>query len=177
MLKHTNLETLVKRCAAFRKVYARISAPELKHYQLSPSEVDILIFLSNNRTINTAKELSAFLGISKGLVARGIESLLLKGYVYIETDNSDRRIQHLFLTEAAQEVIQVLLKKRSEVEAHILKGIPQEHICEYRKYYRNKRTYIGGMMNEDVKRSGFGKGKHWQIIFYAGSTGYFITAG
>ena len=128
MLKHTNLETLVKRCAAFRKVYARISAPELKHYQLSPSEVDILIFLSNNRTINTAKELSAFLGISKGLVARGIESLLLKGYVYIETDNSDRRIQHLFLTEAAQEVIQVLLKKRSEVEAHILKGIPQEHI-------------------------------------------------
>ncbi|MCR1978994.1 MarR family transcriptional regulator, partial [[Clostridium] innocuum] len=62
------------------------------------------------------------------LVARGIESLLLKGYVYIETDNSDRRIQHLFLTEAAQEVIQVLLKKRSEVEAHILKGIPQEHI-------------------------------------------------
>ena len=41
MLKHTNLETLVKRCAAFRKVYARISAPELKHYQLSPSEVDI----------------------------------------------------------------------------------------------------------------------------------------
>ena len=43
MLKHTNLETLVKRCAAFRKVYARISAPELKHYQLSPSEVDILI--------------------------------------------------------------------------------------------------------------------------------------
>lgn len=90
--------------------------------------MDILIFLSNNRTINTAKELSAFLGISKGLVARGIKSLLLKGYVYIETDNSDRRIQHLFLTEAAQEVIQVLLKKRSEVEAHILKGIPQEHI-------------------------------------------------
>ena len=84
----------------------------------------MLIFLSNNRTINTAKELSAFLGISKGLVARGIESLLLKGYVYIETDNSDRRIQHLFLTEAAQEVIQVLLKKRSEVEAHILKGDP-----------------------------------------------------
>ena len=30
-------------------------------------------------------------------------------------------------------------------------------------------------MNEDVKRSGFGKGTHWQIIFYAGSTGYFIT--
>ena len=170
MLKHTNLETLVKRCAAFRKVYARISAPELKHYQLSPSEVDILIFLSNNRTINTAKELSAFLGISKGLVARGIESLLLKGYVYIETDNSDRRIQHLFLTEAAQEVIQVLLKKRSEVEAHILKGIPQEHINIVLQTF-------GGMMNEDVKRSGFGKGTHWQIIFYAGSTGYFITAG
>ena len=53
MLDHTNLETLVKRCAAFRKVYARVCAPQLKQYQLSPSEVDILIFLSNNRTINT----------------------------------------------------------------------------------------------------------------------------
>lgn len=128
MLDHTNLETLVKRCAAFRKVYARVCAPQLKQYQLSPSEVDILIFLSNNRTINTAKELCAFLGISKGLVARGIESLLLKEYVYIETDNSDRRIQHLFLTEEVQEVIQVLSKQRSEVEAQILKGIPQEHL-------------------------------------------------
>lgn len=128
MLDHTNLETLVKRCAAFRKVYAKVSAPELKRYQLSPSEVDILIFLSNNRTINTAKELSTFLGISKGLVARGIETLLMKNYLHIETDGSDRRIQHLFLTKEVEEVIQVLSKKRSEVEARILKGIPQEHL-------------------------------------------------
>lgn len=128
MLDHANLETLVKRCAAFRKVYARISAPDLKRYQLSPSEVDILIFLSNNRTINTTKELSAFLGISKGLVARGIEALLMKQYLYIEIDNEDHRIQHLYLTEEVQEIISVLLEKRKEVEQYILNGIPQEHL-------------------------------------------------
>ena len=128
MLDHANLETLVKRCPALRKVYARISAPDLKRYQLSPSEVDILIFLSNNRTINTAKELSAFLGISKGLVARGIEALLMKQYLYIEIDNEDHRIQHLYLTEEVQEIISVLLEKRKEVEQYILNGIPQEHL-------------------------------------------------
>ena len=52
----------------------------------------------------------------------------MKEYVYIKTDSSDRRIQHLFLTEEVQEVIQVLSKQRSEVEAQILKGIPQEHL-------------------------------------------------
>ena len=128
MLKHTNLETLVKRSAEFRRIFAKASAPELKHYQLSPSEVDILIFLSNNSGINTAKELCAFLGISKGLVARGIESLLQRQFLYIETDTEDRRIQHLFLTARVQEIIEVLSAKRREIEICIFDGIREEEL-------------------------------------------------
>ena len=52
----------------------------------------------------------------------------MKQYLYIEIDNEDHRIQHLYLTEEVQEIISVLLEKRKEVEQYILNGIPQEHL-------------------------------------------------
>ena len=128
MLDNINLETLIKRCAAFRKVYARVSAPELKAYGLSPSEVDILIFLANNPNINTAKEMGHFLQVSKGLVARSLESLITRGFLRTAMDERDHRRQHIFLEEEAYKVIAILAKRRQEVGTLILQGISQEQM-------------------------------------------------
>lgn len=128
MLDNMNLETLIKRSAAFRKVYARISAPELKAYGLSPSEVDILIFLANNPNINTAKEMRPFLQVSKGLIARSLETLLTRGFLRTETDEKDHRRQHIYLETKAQALIAILAKRRQNVEALILEGVSKEQI-------------------------------------------------
>lgn len=166
MLKHTNLETLVKRCAAFRKVYARISVRLSWSITMALSQrgVDILIFPIQQSPINTAKNWVPFLSsISGGWLLKD-ESLR------ICIHRKQTIVTGVYSTcfwRSGTEVIQVLLKNTRWGGSSHSEGDPTgaykyrptdlwSHQCEYRKYYRNKWTHWR-MMNEDVKRSGFGK--------------------
>ena len=43
--------------------------------------MNLLIFLSNNPHMDTAKVLTVTLGVSKSLVCRSVDSLMQKGYL------------------------------------------------------------------------------------------------
>ena len=97
----TNIETLLDYSIQIRKYYARVLNERLKDLKLSPNEMNILILLSNNPSITTSTQLNVFLGVSKGLISRSVESLVKKELIRIESDVTDRRIQHIYLTYAS----------------------------------------------------------------------------
>lgn len=107
----TNIETLLDYSIQIRKYYARVLNERLKDLKLSPNEMNILILLSNNPSITTSTQLNVFLGVSKGLISRSVESLVKKELIRIESDVTDRRIQHIYLTADAIEEIKILKKK------------------------------------------------------------------
>lgn len=124
----TNIETLIHYSIQIRKYYAQVLNEELKDMKLSPNEINILILLSNNPNITTSTQLNMFLGVSKGLISRSIDSLMKKKMIRLENDLSDRRIQHIFLTSTAQETIQILKQEIKKINEDILKDIPIEDI-------------------------------------------------
>lgn len=65
----SNVEQMLKGYARLREAYSRFCAHSAAGEAFSPNEMNVLIFLSNNPSINTAKELTVTLGVSKGLVA------------------------------------------------------------------------------------------------------------
>ena len=118
----TNIETLLDYSIQIRKYYARVLNERLKDLKLSPNEMNILILLSNNPSITTSTQLNVFLGVSKGLISRSVESLVKKELIRIESDVTDRRIQHIYLTADAIEEIKILKNE------DILSEIPKEDI-------------------------------------------------
>ncbi|MEG0265838.1 MAG: MarR family transcriptional regulator [Erysipelotrichaceae bacterium] len=124
----TNLETLLKQFASFRKIYAKLCMEALPQYNFSPSEIDILLFLANNKTINTAKELGFYLKISKSLVCRSVDSLLKRNLLAIIEDQSDRRIQHLSLTKDTSEVVRVLKVSQATLAKQLLSDISEHEL-------------------------------------------------
>ena len=88
-----SVETMLKEFSVIRKVYAKTFTQLFGNEDLSPNEINILLFLSNNPSIDTSKQLVYFLDVSKGLICRSIDSLVKKGYVISEPDIKDRRIQ------------------------------------------------------------------------------------
>ncbi len=87
-----NIETLLDYSIQIRKYYARILNERLKDLKLSPNEMNILILLSNNPSMTTSTQLNIFLGVSKGLISRSVESLVKQGLIRLENDQSDRRM-------------------------------------------------------------------------------------
>ena len=127
------LEKLVKQASYLRKVYAKMSYPQVKDYHFSPCELDILILLTNNPTIHTAKELVTYLGVTKSLVARSVESLLQRSLLKVEASPQDRRIQYLYVTENTSSITTVMRKNQAEFSKEILRNITVDDLLTTQK--------------------------------------------
>lgn len=127
-ITNTNLESIIKQFALFRKIYMKACYKELKEYHFSPSEIDILLFLSNNPSINRAKDLSFCLGISKGLICRSVESLEKRELIFLEQSTKDKRVQYIKLSDKAGEVTDIVRSKQQNFADMILEGISAQEI-------------------------------------------------
>lgn len=121
----TNLETMLNYFIQIRKYYANILNKRLKEIKLSPNEINILILLSNNPSITTSTQLNVFLGVSKGLISRSIDSLMKKGWIRCENDPSDRRVQRIYLTSDSTEVIDLLKREIEKINHEILSDVSE----------------------------------------------------
>lgn len=119
----TNIEMMLRQFAFFRKAYSKICIQSLIEYNFSPSEMEILIFLSNNPNINTAKEIALYLNILKSLVCRSVDSLNKRGLLHLVEDKNDHRIKHLYLKDDSQHIIHRIKENQKIFRGKMLEGI------------------------------------------------------
>lgn len=124
----TNVESMLKQFAMIRKAYAKYICQAFAEENFSPSELDILIFLSNNSSIDTSKELVVCLGISKSLVCRSVEGLVKRGLLSINEDGQDRRVQRLTLTKESSMIIEKCKEQQKWFSKKILEHIKEEEL-------------------------------------------------
>ncbi len=76
-----------------------------KKYNLSQTELNILIFLHNNPEKDTAKDIVELRKIPKANVSKGVESLIQNSMLQRSPDTKDRRRIHLILTTSALNIM------------------------------------------------------------------------
>lgn len=111
------------------KMYRRFYQYELAEYQFTPNEIAVILFLHNNSPeLDTATDIVRCKGISKGLVARSVDSLFAKGYLETVREPSDRRIIHLKLSEKSLPITERISIKQKELAQKIERDISQEEL-------------------------------------------------
>jgi DNA-binding MarR family transcriptional regulator len=103
----------------FKKMYEKAFYPTTKELQLTQGEIDVLLFLFNNKPLDTAKDIAKYRSISKSMVSKSLDSLIKKGYLSGETDSADKRSIHLTIGPAAVPAVE----KLAQVQKSILKSI------------------------------------------------------
>ena len=156
----TTVEQMLKVYSSIREAYGRYCAHSIMGESFSPNEMNVLIFLSNNPSINTAKELTVTLGVSKGLVCRSTDSLIRQGYLVSEEDTKDHRILHLKLTEKADPVIRQLRNSLQEFAEAVIKDITKEELELYNRIQQKMASNLEDMVkgkkeniNDSVKEN------------------------
>lgn len=99
-------ENLLANFAKMDKVYRRLCFDAVRDLdEFTQNEVLVLMFLTNpdNAPMDTATDISVFRSVSKGMVARSVESLSRRGYLRQRRDERDRRVVHLIPTEQCEE--------------------------------------------------------------------------
>lgn len=124
----TTVADMLNFYAQVRRVYISEFTRRFQESGFSPNELDILLFLSNNPSINTSSQLCTCLNVSKALTCRSVDALTERGFLTASPDPNDRRVIHLFLTAQADPVIEKLRGLHQELDADLLNGITQEEL-------------------------------------------------
>ena len=126
----------------FMYLYESYCIPVCKKYQLNQSDLDMILFLSNNPSYNTARDVCEIRGMKKGIVSVTTERLVKQGYLIRENDSADRRIQRLYLTKRCQEIV----TEGKQMQRHFLEAITseltEEEMLLYQKISDKIRTQI-----------------------------------
>lgn len=109
-----------------KKMYEKAFYPTAEELQLTQGEIDILLFLSNNMPLDTAKDIVQYRFISKSMVSKSVDSLIKKGYLSYKTDFADKRSVHLTLEPAVLSIVVVLQAVQRNFLSVLLNDITEE---------------------------------------------------
>ena len=124
------LEDFFENYFKIEKAYRKYFQDEMEKYHLTPNELLVLLFLArDNGGCNTARAIAQYEGVSKGLVARSVESLVEKQFLVVERDAADKRICHLYLTQQCSALTEQMTEKKAAFFRRLAEGIPEEAIA------------------------------------------------
>ena len=83
-----------------QKGYSKILDPVCKKWDLTRSEMDVLLFLYNNPEYDRAADIVTRRGMTKSLVSMSVATLEARGLLQRQCSPTDRRAMHLRLPEA-----------------------------------------------------------------------------
>lgn len=112
-------------------LYYNLSVKVANECGITKPEADILTFLNNNPSCDTAKDIVKLKGFSKDYVSKAVEPLILKELIKVEVNKNDRRCQHLKLTEKSKPIVIKLYNMQSEFIEKITKGIDPKDVEKY----------------------------------------------
>ncbi len=109
-------------------VYEERCSSICKANNINQNCLDVLLFLANNPEYNTAKDICEVRGIKSGIASVVVEKLIKKGYLERKVDEHDRRINRIFITEAASETVEQAQKIQKEFFIELLEDVTAEEI-------------------------------------------------
>ncbi|MBQ7915395.1 MAG: MarR family transcriptional regulator [Firmicutes bacterium] len=108
------------------RVFNRLMTETARTLGMTKPEMDILLFLHNNPQYDKAADISELRFLAKSYVSKAVDLLQKRGMLEVHTDENDRRIMRLRVTEAAAPA----LEKAKETQVQFLKLLFEGVTCE-----------------------------------------------
>ncbi len=99
-----------------------------ERYGLAANEVALLSMLYWYPELDTANMLRRELGITKGMISRYVDSLLKKGLLKAETDEKDKRVIRLSLSEEAVTICKEVTQWGGQIVDGVFSKIEPESV-------------------------------------------------
>lgn len=128
-----------------KKLISKKAEPVMEEYDLRSVELDILVFLHNEKNVDTAKGIIERKHLSKAHISKSIDNLRTGGFIQITEDEEDHRVLHIRLTDKSNEVIRKMSGVYTECRDIMMNGISEEELNIVKTVLRH--------MNENVNRA------------------------
>ena len=108
------------------RLFEQLVGETAAKWQLSTSEIQILLFLDQMPHLDTARDVAQHCGMSKASVSGNVLKLATRGLLTVDVDLKDRRFQHLTLTEQVAPILTDTRKLLQRFDAQLLSALTEE---------------------------------------------------
>ena len=115
-----------------KKRYSQLMEPLCGAWELTKTELDVLLFLANNPGLDRAADIVRIRQIAKSHVSLSVTNLEQRGLLLRVFDPGDRRTAHLKLTEAALPIVREGNRLQQEFFGRIFEGLSGEELAVWR---------------------------------------------
>lgn len=117
------------------KLYEKHFHTIREKYHVTQIEIDILAFLTNNPTYDTASDIVKYRMLPKANVSQAVELLIQKNMLKRTPDEKDRRKIHLKAQKESEELLADILTEQNIFLESLFDGIPQGEREQYMRLY------------------------------------------
>ena len=132
------------------KLLERMTAPVAHHHALSRVETDVLCFLVNNPSLDTARDIVEYRHIPKASVSQAVELLIQKGMLTRRQDEKDRRHIHPKLTGEATPIARKIADIRLMIEEQMFAGFTPEERAQYQDMSKRIEHNVAERLREQA---------------------------
>ena len=118
----------------FKLFYYQSFQALAEQYELQMLDIDLLLFMFNNPTLNTARDAIALRGLSKSNVSTSLAKLQRRALVRLQTDPVNRRLQRVFLTDTGTAITRELRTCQQACLSQLLAGFTPDEQAQLRQY-------------------------------------------
>ena len=111
-----------------QQIYTRFLEPVCQMWNLTRSELDVLLFLYNNPEYDREADIVTHRGIAKSHVSMSVASLEKRGFLERHCSRSDRRAVHLVLTPEGSRVAAQGRQAQQEFFRRLYTGVDAEEL-------------------------------------------------
>ena len=116
-----------------KQAYADWCKPLCQELGMPLMAIDILMFLSENPDLCTARDINRCHGFKENILSVNVNKLVGEGYLCRLSVEGDRRKVRLVLTEKARPVIKRVRRAQEEFDRLIKEGITPEELAVFAK--------------------------------------------
>ncbi len=145
---------------------------QLIPYAIGTAQMLSLLVIYEHQGL-TMQQLSTITELDKGTVTKNIQRLSDAGYIEIVTDESDKRVRHLFTTERTQKIIADLYRIRNTCSNQLIKNVRDEEVDVLDRMSENSRIFS---QDEDLSKLRIGGLQKLTLLDYPGKVACTVFA-
>ena len=125
-----------------QKIYGRHLEPVCRRWELTRSELDVLLFLHNNPEYDRAADIVAHRGMAKSHVSLSVVNLEQRGLLERKFSAVDRRTAHLLLTAQGQQISAEGKAAQQQFFDQLYQGVTEEEFLLWDQVTQKIRANI-----------------------------------
>ena len=138
--------------ARFLDAYHAVMQPLCTEAKLPPAALDIILYLANNPSYNTAKDICCHKGLKPSIVSFHVDRLVTDGYLERREVPGDRRKTMLLCTEKAAPIIAQGRVLQHSFAEQLASGLSEEDLEHFRRCITVFDRNIERIRTETCKR-------------------------